>query len=367
MSGPPGIAAFKNLTPMNEKSKAKQEKQNITRLLASIVSETVESSADEAVTRLRKNHRKIVSKWRDELFARAEETTKSWTNCLDSMELAITQASICSEEFESLQPQRSDPKFLAISGLLDESVGIAEEILLLLRNGFASGAYARWRSLHERAILALFVSRSSRTTAKRFLDHEAVKSLELLSEAQRFCELTGVPPLPSEWLRTQEENAQRMIERYGADFVGKYAWAKLALAKVFPTRKGGVTFNELVQACGLNFMRSPYGLASHAVHATPVSVRAWIDTRWLVTLAEPAANTLISLTQCADAANMYAPFLMRRIVNGANQTISEEAVLQIFEAYTKFPVTVSAFQKLAFATIDSIQCLDDVQRGSAAV
>lgn len=348
---------------MEEKSKAKRD---IT-LLASIVSEIVESKADQVVTRLRKNHRRVVSKWRDEVFARAEAATKSWVNCLDAMELAITQASVCSEEFKSLQPQRSDPKFLAIRGLLAESVGIAEEILLLLRNGFPSGAYARWRSLHERAVLALFVSRSPRTTAKRFLDHEAIKSLELLSEAQRFCELTGAPPLPGEWLRMQEENAQRMVKKYGADFVGNYAWAKSALTKVFPTRKGGVRFNEIVHACDLNFMKSPYGLASHAVHATPVSVQAWIGTRGLVTLAEPAANTLLSLTQCADAANMYAPFLMRRIVYVANQAITEEAVMQMHEVCMKFPVMVSAFQKLAFATIDSIQCLDDAQLGSAAV
>jgi len=347
---------------MRKESKAIRD---ITQLLKSMISETVESRSDQAVTRLRKNHRNIVSNSRDGALARAEATTKVWANCLDALELAITQACVCSEEFKSLQPQRRDPKFLAIAGLLDESVGIGSEILLLLRNGFASGAYARWRSLHERAVLALFLSRSAKKTAERFLDHQAIKSLELLSEAQRFCELTGQPPLPSEWSRTREEDVRRMVQRYGPDFVGRYAWAKLALMKAFPTRKGGVTFNELVQACGLNFMKSPYGLASHAVHATSVSVQAWIDTQGLVTLAEPAANTLLSLIQCTDAANMYAPFLMRRRVKVTNQTITEEAVLQMHEEYTKFPVIVSTFQKLAFATIDSITFLDDAQSGFA--
>ena len=53
---------------------------------------------------------------------------------------------------------------------------MADEIICLLENGFADGAMARWRTLHEIAIVAIVLSKHGEDIAQGYLDHQAVES-----------------------------------------------------------------------------------------------------------------------------------------------------------------------------------------------
>jgi hypothetical protein len=44
--------------------------------------------------------------------------------------------------------------------------------------GYASGAHARWRTLHEIAVVALFIAQEDNSTAERYVHHRFVKSYE---------------------------------------------------------------------------------------------------------------------------------------------------------------------------------------------
>ena len=328
------------------------------RRLRAALSETVTVEGSQAVQRVMDNRREVIATWRKHMKTRACNTTEIWKSGLELMELAVTQAACCSEQFDSMRPERFHANFTAISRLFSEAVNIASEVLLLLRNGFASGAHARWRSLYERAVIALFLAHSVDSTSKKFLDHEIVKNYELLSEAQRFCSMTGLKPLPAARLQKCMNALERVVQRYGSDFAGKYGWAKPALAKRFPARKGGVTFDEITRACGLEFMKSPYGLASHAVHATPVSVRAWAESEGLVTSGEPAVMTILSLIHCTDAAHICVPRLMRRAPENV------DALMELIDASVRFSVALHAFQTIAFKAIDILNSIDDVENRS---
>ena len=44
------------------------------------------------------------------------------------------------------------------------------EIITLMKNGFADGAYARWRSMYELSIIASFITENGEKVAKEFIE-----------------------------------------------------------------------------------------------------------------------------------------------------------------------------------------------------
>ena len=53
--------------------------------------------------------------------------------------------------------KNNDQVFFVLWRLHARSCQITMEILALLKSGFADGAHARWRTLHEIAVTALFI------------------------------------------------------------------------------------------------------------------------------------------------------------------------------------------------------------------
>ena len=60
--------------------------------------------------------------------------------------------------------------------LLVRACQVTDEILCLLENGFADGAMARWRTLHEIAVVAAVILQHGDDIAERYIDHQAVES-----------------------------------------------------------------------------------------------------------------------------------------------------------------------------------------------
>jgi hypothetical protein len=59
---------------------------------------------------------------------------------------------------------------------------IGWEISRLMTGGFADGAYARWRTLHELAVVSAFLTKHGETAAERFFAHSAVKNAKKARE-----------------------------------------------------------------------------------------------------------------------------------------------------------------------------------------
>lgn len=80
------------------------------------------------------------------------------------------------------------------------------EIITLMKNGFADGAYARWRSMYELSIINSFIIQYGKNIAKNF---------------------------------------------YEASQTGdQYEWARES--KIFSTKKKHITFNDIQKACDIN-------------------------------------------------------------------------------------------------------------------
>jgi len=143
---------------------------------------------------------------------------------------------------------------------------ITEEIICLLSAGFADGAMARWRSLHELAVVALFVGANGEELAERYVLHQAVESKRAATEYEKCCERLGYEPIEPAELKALESSYAALTTRFGRDFTKPYGWAAYHLGIPNPT------FADIERKVGIDHLRAHYRMASHNVHAKPKGV-----------------------------------------------------------------------------------------------
>jgi hypothetical protein len=211
-----------------------------------------------------KNEQGLVTK-----FDRDVWTT--WREPLELLWLVIDLACKSAENVNSLS-QEAEPEHPhlreVMTRLHTRGVRIAKEILVLLRNGFADGAAARWRTLHETTVVAFFVWEHGEECAQQFLAHDAVELHRAAGAYARCCDKLGYDPMPQEEAALLEKEYQEVIEEFGPDFKKEYGWATKFLGKK------RVFFSDLESAVDFDSMRFDYGQASHEVHVSARSLLA---------------------------------------------------------------------------------------------
>jgi hypothetical protein len=80
-------------------------------------------------------------------------------------------------EYHDRDKYDDNAQHLALVKLHARACLISAEILSLLRSGHASGAHARWRALHEVAVIADFLASGDSDLARGYLLYEHVESL----------------------------------------------------------------------------------------------------------------------------------------------------------------------------------------------
>lgn len=202
-----------------------------------------------------------------------------------------------------------DYKFEALVRLHGAAARIAGEVHKLLLGGYASGAHARWRSLHETAIVALFIAQESNEVAERYFHHQFVKSYEDAQDYQKYAEALGEELLTPEEMAVIDAHYQSVLRRFGNHFKKneEYGWALAALETRDPSLKGKrIGIKHLQNAVRIEHWTPYYRMASHAIHPSATSIRFGLGTRENtpvilagpsnVDLTEPGRGALVSLT-----------------------------------------------------------------------
>lgn len=99
------------------------------------------------------------------------------------------------------------------------------EVITLMKNGFADGAYARWRSMYELAIISSFISKYGEKVAEAFVKASSTND--------------------------------------------RYDWAKAS--GIFSNKKKHINFSDIQKNCDIDSpeWRAQYDLANKTVHASP--------------------------------------------------------------------------------------------------
>lgn len=148
---------------------------------------------------------------------------------------------------------------------------IGEEALVLMKNGYGLAAQARWRSLHEVAVVAAFIEKHGNDVAERYLLHDGIESWRAIKEYQARVErLTDYEPATQQELVEAGKTRDALVARFGRSFEGAYGWAAEVLARNPNLKATG--FAAIEEDVGLDHHRSHYRLASHATHANPKGI-----------------------------------------------------------------------------------------------
>ena len=98
-----------------------------------------------------------------------------WGPALGLLEMLVHASTEVGDIFDSEYRQQAagenDYLFEAIVRLHCRACGVSQEVLHLLRGGFAAAAHARWRTLHEVTVVATFLLDAGKDCAERYLLH----------------------------------------------------------------------------------------------------------------------------------------------------------------------------------------------------
>lgn len=266
----------------------------------------VEEIADLMLEQIKRNATSQVLGYRKERKAFEVRLEKHWRLPLRLLEIFHMIVLEAGEEFNkhyrSAGSADNDIVFDVLTRLHARACQIGSEVIVLLKAGLADGAHARWRTLHEVAIVAMFIDKHGQDVAERYLRHGIVESYKgALQYRKHYVEL-GLEPLADEDFDKIQSEYQKALTDFGLEFKSEYGWAASALKKNRPT------FSDIEEAVNLEKWRGHYKMASHNVHANPKGITfklglsrngrdillAGVSNRGL---ADPAHGTALSLLQ----------------------------------------------------------------------
>lgn len=172
------------------------------------------------------------------------------------------QAINSEHRFDAVQEQ--DFEFDALTRLHARATQVAMEIHHLLKGGFADGAFARWRSLHELSITTLFIAQSGEATAEHFLSYRYLWEYYFAQTYQEYSDELDAEEIASGTIESLEEDKEELIDRFGSEFDDNgygTGWAAEAY-----DRSGGPSIRGLQDEVELDHYQPYYRLASESVH-----------------------------------------------------------------------------------------------------
>lgn len=206
------------------------------------------------------------------------------------------------DDYRQQAAENNDYVFDALSRLHARGCQVTAEIILLLKNGYADGAHARWRTLHEIAVTAIFISKHGQGTAERFLQHGAVSEYKDATLYEKYHSMLGYRPIEAGVFQDIKSTYEDAIHRHGKSFKGDYGWAVDVLNKDRPT------FTDIEENVQLSHLRPFYKLANMNVHAGSIGITFRLGSLpdqdnillagpSVFGIAEPGQNTALSIHQ----------------------------------------------------------------------
>lgn len=198
-----------------------------------------------------------------------KQLQKQWQEGLDRLEMLVIMAKESGASYlEDMQREFDEESSEEDSYLLDvlsalhaRACRTAEEVLCLLKAGYADGADARWRSLHELAVTAQFMVEHRGDVPERFLDHAAIESWRAAQQYQKHCDALDCDSFSDEEMAEMRTESDAAVAKYGPSFNKDYGWAAQTLGIQRPK------FADIEAKVDLSKWRPYFKRACQNIHA----------------------------------------------------------------------------------------------------
>jgi hypothetical protein len=303
-SGPDSADMSIELTAEAEQEVRERFDHFLEQKLPELISSLSDSLADSLLKELR-------VRWREEARRQAIEITgfrrrleRQWREPLQLLRMLLTIARDAGGAFSETTVVAAPKLKEVLTRLHARACQVTDEIIVLLAAGFADGAMARWRTLHEIATVALFLQQHGEDLAVRYIAHEAMEARRAAKDYMNCCARLGYEPLSDEELDEIELEAQTALSTFGPGFDNQYGWAAAHIGKKAPR------IDDIERAVSIDHLRAHYRMASHNVHANPKGVFFRLGLLHEVDLllagpsnaglTDPGHSAAISLTQVSS-------------------------------------------------------------------
>src|SRR5665647_2086754 len=170
----------------------------ISRLLDSIPDIIENTSTDIAKSLLKT----LKHKWAEEHSLQEEDRNifrmnleKRWGKALGMLRMLLTISRELGSEIAKLRPPDESLLNNVLLRLHIRACQVTAEIITLLENGYADGAMARWRTLHEIGIVMILINEHGEQLAERYIAHSAVEAKSSKDQYALCYEQLGYQPL----------------------------------------------------------------------------------------------------------------------------------------------------------------------------
>ena len=233
---------------------------DIKKIMKNVTKESLSQIAPIFMKSLKKNRKRMLKLRRKVLHRFESRLYKRWKEPLDLLECMMKVSLESGEEQQKkIIDNKNNFKIEALLKIHARALHISNEILVLLKAGYADGANARWRSLHELAIIALFLSHHQNEVSKRYLEHHIVKAFKEAEDYRKYYKKLGYPPFDRVAFNKLKRDKEELCRKYGKNFKADYGWIP---SSIMPC----INFRELEKKVKLDHWHPFYNLSSDAVH-----------------------------------------------------------------------------------------------------
>lgn len=285
--------------------------ERMTEATSEVVRTTTEEIASQILEAMESNSDATITLLKEDLDSFHENINHAWGSALDSLELFINASrearDIFIEDYQQWDEKRiqdSSNRAAALERIHVRACRTASEILCLLRGGFADGAMARWRALHELSVIGMYLSEQPDSVSEMYLDHSVIEQAKSMDSYETHYETLGEEPIERKNADLLRQECNALITKYGPSFKGDYGWASCH------RQKKRTTFADIEQSIQLNHWRPYYRLACQSIHAGSrgcffslgsLSEDELASSQTLAGLTDPGQNCAISLLMASAA------------------------------------------------------------------
>jgi hypothetical protein len=293
-----------------------EELKRIADSLPDKIEQIIGQMPDEILSSIKAKSEKGLTERRTIHAEFVERNISRWKDGFDRLELLIEIATEAGESFNArLRPEatkQGDITFDVVVRLHAKGCLISKEILSLLKNGYADGAHARWRALHEVSVTAMFLAKHGVDAANNYIDYEFIEAYKGATQLNKYEGRLNAIGFNEEELANLKQQYERVLDKHGKEFGKPYGWAQPFL------RKGKPTFFALEEDVGLDHWRPYYRWASQNVHASIKALRYSLGLSEATEdilqagpsnsgMTDPAHSTAISLTNLTSTTLFLSP------------------------------------------------------------
>lgn len=190
-----------------------------------------------------------------------------WKNLFNLFNLLIK---CCTESIEIFLERNKEnlenSLFNTLIQLHAKACLLSNEILWLCKGGYADGAHARWRSLHEITCTSLFITKHGEDCAERYIAHSLIDDINFYKEYEKYKNR-----IKMEFNYDKElidHQFKELTKLFGSNFKNNYGWAEK-----FFHQNHRVGFASIEKNVDLDHFKPFYKWSSQSIHAVSLNLQ----------------------------------------------------------------------------------------------